>query len=213
MERPREEWPRRFRHIFLDAEGTLYVPKGRRSQWEFWADPSPQAALDFFELDKGANEALLQLRGRVDTLCLVSRNTRPILSAILAKYGLEDRFDDVLLNGDKGKKIEQYLAERGLRKQDSVMVGDMPDLDLYPVRRAGIEAVLVDRWYNRSARAERIGGLSELPAWLRVADIAEGMVRRRVRIASLDEFDTPPKGAGHPQASKSTGSLISNSTA
>lgn len=180
---------RKFRHVFLDAEGTLYIPKGKRLLWEFWANPSPEAALDFFELDRGVAEALKELRGRVDTLCLVSRNTWPILSAILRKYGIEDCFDAVLLNGDKGKEIGRYLARQGLRKEDSVMVGDMPDLDLFPVLRAGIESILVDRWYNRSVRAERITGIGELPAWLRLADIVEEMKTDRARNTRLDEFD------------------------
>jgi len=60
------------------------------------------------------------------------------------------------------------------------------------VLRAGIDAVLVDRWYNRMVRAERIKGLCELPAWLRIADIADGMEKNKVRIASLDEFE--PQG-------------------
>jgi phosphoglycolate phosphatase-like HAD superfamily hydrolase len=181
--------PRRFKHVFLDAEGTLYVPKGKRLLWEFWANPSPEAAVEFFELDSGVVETLKTLRDQVDTLCLVSRNSWPILSAILKKYGIEKSFDEIILNGDKGKKIERYLAKHGLSKDESVMVGDMPALDLFPVLKAGIDAVLVDRWYNRMVRAERIKGLSELPAWLRIADIADGIGKNRVRIASLDEFE------------------------
>jgi phosphoglycolate phosphatase-like HAD superfamily hydrolase len=179
---------RRFKHVFLDAEGTLYVPKGKKSLWEFWADPSPEAAVEFFELDEGVVETLKILRAQVDTLCLVSRNSWPILSAVLQKYGIDKSFDAIILNGDKGRKIERYLAKHGLSKEDAVMVGDMPALDLFPVLKAGIEAVLVDRWYNRMVRAERIKGLSELPAWLRIADIADGMGKNKARIASLDEF-------------------------
>jgi FMN phosphatase YigB (HAD superfamily) len=194
--------PRRFKHVFLDAEGTLYVPKGKRLLWEFWANPSPEAAVEFFELDIGVVETLKRLRDQADTLCLVSRNSWPILSAILRKYGIEKSFDAIILNGDKGKKIERYLAKHGLRKDESVMVGDMPALDLFPVLKAGIDAVLVDRWYNRMVRAERIKGLSELPAWLRMADIADSMGKNKVRIASLDDFaahgdqDRAPSGVG-----------------
>ena len=180
--------PKRFRHLFLDAEGTLYVPKGRRSRWEFWADPSPEAALDFFELDAGVKEALRSLRSQVDTMCIVSRNTEPILKAVLGRYGLSELFDDILLNGDKGKKIARYLRERGLRKEESIMVGDMPTLDLYPVRRAGIDAVLVDRDYNRFAKAERIRGIGDLPVWLKMADLDYQMSRDIGRNATLDEY-------------------------
>ena len=134
-------------------------------------------------------ETLKTLRTQVDTICLVSRNSWPILSVILRKYGLETSFDEIILNGDKGKRIERYLAKHGLSKDESVMVGDMPTLDLFPVLKVGVDAVLVDRWYNRMVRAERIKGLSELPAWLRIADIADGMSKNKARIASLDEFE------------------------
>lgn len=183
--------PRKFRHVFLDAEGTLYVPKGKRSRWEFWADPTPEAAVDFFELDERVAETLKSLRDQVDTLCIVSRNTEPILRAILRKHNIERCFDDILLNGNKGKMIETYLRKRGLSKSESVMVGDMPTLDLYPVRRVGVDAILVDRHYNRFARAERIKGIKDLPAWLKIADMVEDMKAKAVRIASLDEYLAP----------------------
>jgi len=182
---------KRFKHVFLDAEGTLYVPKGKRLLWEFWANPSPEAALEFFELDRDVAQTLKRLRDQVETICLVSRNSWPILSAILHKYGIEGSFDEIMLNGDKGRKIERYLAKHGLNKEDSVMVGDMPELDLFPVLRAGIDAVLVDRWYNRMVKAERIDGLRDLPTWLRMADIVHDMGRDKARIATLDEF--PPR--------------------
>jgi len=179
---------KRFRHVFLDAEGTLYVPKDGRSRWEFWANPTPQQAVEFFRLDDGVAEALETLRNEVDTLCLVSRNTEPILTAVLEHFGIRDYFDSVMVNGDKGKRISRYLEEHGLSKDEAVMVGDMPALDLQPVLRAGVYSILVDREYNRWANAERIKGVRELPTWLRLAGIADDIGRSRVRVATLDEF-------------------------
>jgi phosphoglycolate phosphatase-like HAD superfamily hydrolase len=203
-----EQWdairPRKFKHLFLDAEGTLYVPKGGRSRWVFWADPTPEAALEFFELDTGVYEALHQLRGQVDTLCLVSRNTEDILGALLEKFGIRGFFDEIMLNGDKGRQIERYLCRNGFKKEESLMVGDMPGLDLFPVKRAGIEAVLVDRVYNSWAKAERIKGLSDLPSWLKIADLVDDMERNRSRNATLDEFAIPVA---------STGTICSNRSA
>ncbi len=187
---------RRFRHVFLDAEGTLYVPKNGRSRWYFWARPTPEEAIEFFELDKGVADALEKLRREVDTLCVVSLNSEPVLNALLDHFGIRHYFDSVMVNGDKGKRIVKYLEENGLSKYDSVMVGDTPGLDLYPVARAGIYSVLVDRDYNREARAERIKGVYELPSWLRMADIAERMVKERVRVAKLDEFGEIIPGKG-----------------
>jgi len=179
---------RRYRHVFLDAEGTLYVPKGGRSRWEFWANPSADEAVKFFELDNGVVEALKKLRREVDTLCLVSRNSESILDALLSKFDIRGYFDSIMLNGNKGRHIENYLTKHGFRKEDAIMVGDMPSLDLYPVRKAGVDAVLVDRVYNRYARAERIKGVHELPMWLRLADLAEKLEREKARNATLDEF-------------------------
>jgi len=184
---------RRYKHIFLDAEGTLYVPKHGRSRWDFWVNPSPDEAIGFFELDEGVIETLKKLREEAETLCLVSRNSEQILGALLDEFKIREYFDRVLLNGDKGKQIEAYLTEKGLRKESAVMVGDMPSLDLYPVWRAGIDALLVDRPYNRQVRAERIRSISELPSWLRIADLAERLERDSVRNTTLDEFlvETP----------------------
>ncbi len=182
---------RRFKHVFLDAEGTIYVPKHGRSRWEFWANPTPEAAVEFFELDKGVKEALLDLRDRVDTLCIVSKNPKEILDALLEKFGIGHLFDEVMLNDNKGKLIANYLYRKGFRREESVMVGDMPTLDLFPVRRLGIESLLVDRSYNAwEKKAERIAGLSELPSWLKIADLAEQMGSERPFIASLDDFQT-----------------------
>ncbi len=199
--------PRKFKHIFLDAEGTLYVPRGTRSRWDFWRNPSAEAAVEFFELDEGVVEAIKAIRSRADTLCLVSRNTETVLAAVLEKYGLEHCFDRIMLNGDKGKKISRFLHENGLRKEEAVMVGDMPTLDVFPVKRAGIEAVLVDRPYNRWAKSvERIRGIGDLPCWLRVADIAEDMESESQANSTLDDF---LDGRGPPSIPRSTKTLIS----
>ena len=170
----------------MDAEGTLYVPKRGRSRWDFWENPSAEAAVDFFELDKGVRQALEQLRGAVDTICMVSRNSELILNALLDKFEIRDYFDEVMVNGHKGRKIEDYLAKHGFRKEESIMVGDMPSLDIIPVKEYGVEAILVDRPYNRSVVNERITGVRDLPAWLRLADIADRP--QRPRLATLDEF-------------------------
>jgi phosphoglycolate phosphatase-like HAD superfamily hydrolase len=189
--------PRRFKHIFLDAEGTLYVPKNGMSRWYFWARPTPEDAVEFFELDKGVIKALEKLRAEVDTLCLVSLNSEPVLDAILDHFDLRRFFDCVMVNGNKGHRIEKYLKERGLSKADAVMVGDTPALDLYPVIRAGVHSILIDRDYNQGHAAERIKGICELPSWLRMADIAESMFMERARIATLDEFTSEDTGPGH----------------
>jgi len=186
-----EPRPMRYRHIFLDAEGTLYVPRQGRSRWEFWANPSPEAAVDFFELDDGVVTALEFLRENSDSICIVSRNSAPILDALFEKFGILHFFDEVILSTNKGKSIERYLSDRGLNLDEALMVGDMPTLDLYPVRAVGVDVVLVDRQYNRVARAERIRGVKDLPAWLKADEIADRMEKGRVKMSTLDDFFAP----------------------
>lgn len=202
MERCDASASHRFKHIFLDAEGTIYVPRHGRSRWAFWADPSPEAALDFFELDDGVRETLLWLRNHADTICLVSRNTEDILASLLGKFQIRDFFDEIMLNGDKGRKIEHYLRKNGFRKEESLMVGDMPTLDFYPLMRVGIEALLVDRPYNSWAKGERIRGISDLPSWLRIADIVYEAEKNHSRSATLDEFTTATELTGTPYVSR-----------
>ena len=182
--------PKKYKHVFIDAEGTIYVPRKGHTQYEFWAgEHTPEEALSFFELDAGAAEAIRALRREAETLCIVSLNPRPVLDALLLKFGIRDLFDDVLINDDKGRLIRNYLTKHNLRADRAIMVGDMPRIDLYPVQRIGVEAILVDRYYNQGVPAERIPGLSELPAWLRIADLVESM-SPSPRVKPLDEFVT-----------------------
>ena len=149
----------------------------------------PELAKDFFRLDEGVAEALMSLRDKVDSLCIVSKNSKPVLDALLEDFGIREYFDEVILNGDKGRQISKYLNDRGYDRTDAVMVGDTPALDLYPVRKAGIEAILVDRPYNRGEDAERIKGVRDLPSWLRIADLAEKADGPRA--TTLDDFIAP----------------------
>ena len=194
---------KKYRHVFLDAEGTIYVPRKGHTQYEFWAgEHTPEKALEFFELDAGAAEAIRQLRNEVDTLCIVSLNPKPVLNALLAKFGIADAFDEVMIidefrvKGDKGHHIRDFLRKRGLRADQAIMVGDMPRIDFFPVKKLGIESILVDRYYNQGVPAERIPGLSELPAWLRIADLVESM-SPSTRVKPLDEFVTAYELAGN----------------
>jgi len=72
----------------------------------------------------------------------------------------------------------------------------MPRIDFFPVKKLGIESILVDRYYNQGVPAERIPGLSELPAWLRIADLVESM-SPSTRVKPLDEFVTAYELAGN----------------
>lgn len=197
-----ENRPRKFKHVFLDAEGTIYVPHDGHTQYEFWAgDHTPEQALEFFELDEGAAEAIRELRKNSETLCVVSLNPAPVLEALLRKFGIRHLFDEVMLNGNKGHLIRDYLRKHNLRSDEAIMVGDMPRIDFHPVKKAGVEALLVDRYYNQGVAAERIRGLSDLPAWLRIADLVEEM-SPCPRVKPLDEFVTAFELSGRDNKTK-----------
>ncbi len=182
--------PKKYKHVFLDAEGTIYVPRKGHTQYEFWAgEHTPEEALGFFELDAGAAEAIREIKGEAETLCLVSLNPKPVLDALLQKFGIREFFDEIMINDDKGRLIKDYLRRNNMRPDQAIMVGDMPRVDLYPVKRVGVDSILVDRYYNQGIPAERIRGLSELPAWLRIADLVESM-SPSARVKPLDEFVT-----------------------
>ena len=159
------------------------------------------SAENFFELDSGVEDALKRLRRKAHTLGLVSWNSEPVLRALLRKFNLREYFDCILINGDKGKRIESYLSRNGLRKEDAIMIGDMPKLDLYPLRKAGIDAILIDRDYNWYAKAERIKGVHELPDWLRIADLADQIDKDKGRNSTLDDFLS--EGASRESSTKS----------
>jgi|GEM_PF-1467040 len=193
---------KKFKHVFLDAEGTIYVPRKGHTQYEFWAgDATPEKALEIFELDAGAAEAIRELRKHAETLCVVSLNPAPVLEALLQQFGIRDAFDEVMLNGNKGHLIRDFLRKHNFRTDQAIMVGDMPKIDLWPVRKAGIECVLVDRYYNQGVSAERIRGISELPSWLRIADLAEE-ISPPPRVKPLDEFVTAYELSGRDNKTK-----------
>lgn len=167
--RPSTEPRRRLTHVFFDAEGTLWVPRPGRSFAEFWDDPDPARAVEIFEPTPHLAETLDALQRRGLRLVVVSLHDVHVLPRLLQGFGIADRFDDVLVNGHKGARILQWLADHGLGPENAVMVGDRPDLDIDPVEAFGVPAVLLDREYNRDADAVRIHDLRDLVGLLAFA--------------------------------------------
>lgn len=150
------------RVVFFDAEGTLWVPRPGRTFADFWAEPTNARARHVFELAPDCLETLDALRAANVRLVVVSKHNEAILPGLLELFGLAGHFDDVLINGDKGHRIRDWLRAHRMTAGSAVMVGDRMDLDILPARREGVRALLVDMEYNQGERAERIDGLGQL---------------------------------------------------
>jgi putative hydrolase of the HAD superfamily len=92
------------------------------------------------------------------------------LPRVLARLGLAPYFQAVGVSRLEGREkpdpaLFRCVLERlGGRASEALHVGDVPELDLEGARRAGIDAVLVDRRGRpESARYRPLGDLSELP--------------------------------------------------
>ena len=150
-------------YLFLDAEGTLFLPKEGLSYLDFWAgEHTLERAKDVFELDPATVEVLEKLRKMGITMYVVSKHEEAILPSLLEHFGIRKFFKDVLINGDKGQRIREQAAADGIPLDRCLMVGDMYSLDIAPCLREGIKCYLLDRKYNRKENAPRLKSLREL---------------------------------------------------
>ena len=159
---------RGFDYVFLDAEGTIYIPRAGKSCERFWSegDQTLDRALTYFKPVENVQDILERIRRAGIKLVVVSKHRPRLLFGILDKFSLLNLFQDVLVGEDKGDLIASYLEERGLSKARVLMVGDTPSLDVEPVRRAGIRAVLISQ--DRDGGGETLSSLEELLHYLGV---------------------------------------------
>jgi len=136
----------RQKHLFLDAEGTLYVPKDGRTAVEFWlGEHTIERAVRLFKVAEDVAPALQRIQELDIMMHVVSLHKDIILPQLLDELELGNHFEDLLINGDKGIRIRQYAESHGIPLEDCLMVGDRIDLDITPVQNAGIKAILIDR--------------------------------------------------------------------
>jgi FMN phosphatase YigB (HAD superfamily) len=148
--------------IFLDAEGTLYVPKNKGSYKEFWKAPSLKRALEMFRLDDDVLTLLKKLRKKKVPVYVCSMHKEAILLGMLEEFGIKHFFKEILINGDKGRRIKEVARRARIPLGSCIMVGDRYDLDIEPTMREGIRSYLIDRWYNRDFKVPRIGSLLDI---------------------------------------------------
>lgn len=139
----------------------LYVRFGESEVWRFYDDVEP---------------VLRDLRGRGLRLGVVSNwDTR--LKRIGAGLGLDRLVDFLVISAEVGVRkpdpriFEEALRRAGVRPEEALHVGDLPDEDVEGARRAGVRPVLIER-EKRIAPAgpadgvEVVRSLTELAALL-----------------------------------------------
>lgn len=115
---------------------------------------------------------LEQLRKRSLIVALISNLTQD-MKPVLCQLGLAPMIDYVVSPREAGAekpdpRIFQYaLSQARIEASEAVHVGDQYDVDVEGARRAGIQAILLDRFdLHPDADCQRIKTLAELPAIL-----------------------------------------------
>ncbi|MFQ5910676.1 MAG: HAD family hydrolase [Thermoplasmata archaeon] len=150
-------------HIFFDAEGTLYHPRNGKTSRDFWSngERTVKRAKEYFELDPEVPALLRALRNRGHRLHILSRNVKDVLRPLVSHFNIGPYFDSVAIEDNKAKYLVEFKHREGLEKEHIVMIGDTWSLDVRPVQRQGIRAILLDR-EGKSTVANRIGDLGDV---------------------------------------------------
>lgn len=136
----------------------------------------PQAVYDEYLLAENwslfpdAASCLKELKARGIALAAVS-NWDATLEGLLRKMGVLPYFDEVVASAAVGYRkpssviFEIALERLGIRANESVHVGDLPDADGDGATGAGIRPVIIDRkGTHAQCKYDRIATLEDLPA-------------------------------------------------
>ena len=105
---------------------------------------------------RGVEQALREIRRRVDTIALISNAPLPglVYRKLMRARGLEQYIDLLYFSYDRGSRkpspamLRAALAEIGVRPQEAIMVGDRKDVDV----AAGIAAGTATVWLRSEHR-------------------------------------------------------------
>jgi len=159
----------RYKHLFLDAEGTLYLPRKGYTARDFWkGEHTIERATEMFEIPDNVISTLAEMRKSGVVMHVVSLHLEGLLAKLLDSLGIGHFFHDLIINGDKGKRIEAYASEHGISRNDCLMVGDRYDLDIAPVHARGIRAILLDREGSNRHPIPPIQSVDELTGFINV---------------------------------------------
>ena len=133
----------------------LNAELGIEADAESMADVFVDGLVECGELFDGARELLADLEGE-HRLALVTNGIGRVQRGRLARLGLDDTFEAVVISGEVGTSkpgVEIFrlafdqlgldLDDEGVRA-DSVMIGDNPGSDIAGGRAAGIDTILFD---------------------------------------------------------------------
>ena len=130
-------------------------------------------------MPEGVRPALTALRDMGLKLTIVS-NANGTLCAHLARIGLDHFVDCVLDSHDEQvekpdpRLFEIALARSGARRESTIHVGDLYNIDVVGARNAGLRAVLLDEADLRmDADCARVKSLAELVSRIRAGEFDE----------------------------------------
>ena len=101
---------------------------------------------------KGAHELMDYLKGKGYRMHMCSNGFHEVQYKKLAACGIRDYFDTIILSEDAGsnKPSLQYfdyaMQKSGAAKDTTLMIGDNLQTDIQGALRAGIDAMLFNRW-------------------------------------------------------------------
>ncbi|MBS3123922.1 HAD family hydrolase [Candidatus Woesearchaeota archaeon] len=154
-----------FKEMFLSLENEFNYPLSeefRDNLIGFWnknwmlAHPYPET------------EAILKELKESHALALISNTDCISIERVMEKFSLKQIFDKIFLSYKLGliksepEFLKTALEELKLEKEDVLVVGDSLQSDIYPAKKMGIKAILVDRKNKRDYEL-KITSLNELP--------------------------------------------------
>lgn len=141
-----EQRRRRVREI-LDVVGVPADPEGIDGLCTLYQEAYEAAWTPFPD----ALPVLAGLRSRGFPLALVTNGDGTQQRKKLARMGLTDAFDWILISGEVGvakpdpRIFETLLVRSGRAPGEFLFIGDRPDKDVLPARALGLEALQIDR--------------------------------------------------------------------
>lgn len=116
-------------------------------------------------------EVLEELKENGYKLIMLSNTDCFSIEEIMEKYDLKKYFDEIVLSyqvkmlKSNPRVFQKALDEIDVRKEEAVMVGDSIESDIIGAKKAGVDAILVDRTETRDF-IPKIKDLTELKKFL-----------------------------------------------
>lgn len=116
-------------------------------------------------------EFLEELKEKGFKIILLSNTDCFSIEEVMEKYDLKKYFDIIVLSyqtrmlKNNPKVFQKILDEMEIKKEEAVMVGDSIESDIISAKKAGVDAVLIDRTGDREFKP-KIKNLKELKNFL-----------------------------------------------